>query len=108
MKSEERREKREKKWYFLTKIIEIKSRRDTISLHYSLFSFLWGALQVFCNAPFSYLLLLMGNMEQLVGLALEVAVVEHIHQGVLVGLLQDHAPVHVVQARGPVGGRLVV
>ena len=54
MKSEERKKKSEKKWYFLTKMIEIKSRRDTISFHYSLFSILWGALQAFCNAPFCH------------------------------------------------------
>ncbi len=36
MKREEGKEKSEKKWYFLTKMIHIKSRRDTI--HFSLFS----------------------------------------------------------------------
>ena len=30
----------EQLWYFLTKMNKIKSCRDTISLHYSLFSFL--------------------------------------------------------------------
>ena len=39
-------------------------------------------------------------MQQFVGLALEIAVVEYIHQGIFIGLLQDHAPVHIVQARG--------
>ena len=39
-------------------------------------------------------------VQQLVGLALEVAVVEHIHQGVLVGLLDDHIAIGCVQALG--------
>ena len=47
-------------------------------------------------------------MQQLVGLALEVAVVEHIHQGVLVGLLQNHAAVNLIQAGSTVGGRLMI
>ena len=42
-------------------------------------------------------------VQQLVGLALEVAVVEHIHQGVLVGLLDGHIAVGGVQA-GSTGG----
>ena len=45
-------------------------------------------------------------VQQLVGLALEVAVVEHFHQGVFVGLLDYHIAVGSIQALGSGGGTL--
>ena len=39
-------------------------------------------------------------MQQLVGLALEITVVEHIHQGVLIALLDGHFSIGGIQALG--------
>ena len=42
-------------------------------------------------------MLAVGIMQQLVGLALEEAIVEHIEQGVLVGLLDSHIAISSIQ-----------
>ena len=52
------------------------------------------------DAPQNQRGLFVGIVQQLVSLALEVAVVEDVHQGVLVGLLDSHIAVRRVQAPG--------